>query len=169
MCIKCMPGANRSQKKTSKFMELELQMVVTYHLGAGNLTQVFTAELCLSVPLFLCSCVCVLLRGCCLVCVQCLSVPLFLCLGCVYICVCCSGGHCLWCVGYVSSCLFFFFGGVCESVVWCVLVPKTKHGLHSLYVTCVCMISGLIPGKGCVSFSSAFLSCLDFFVGGLVK
>lgn len=119
-----MPGANRSQKKISKFMELELQMVLTYHLGAGNLIQVFTAELCLSLratfSLFMCVCV---VEG-------------------VWfgVCVCVvRGGHCLGCVCSVSPCHFFFVWGVCVSVVWCVLVPKTKHGLHSLYVTCVCV------------------------------
>jgi hypothetical protein len=32
----CMLGAHRSQKRTSDSLELELQMFVSHHVGAGN-------------------------------------------------------------------------------------------------------------------------------------
>lgn len=32
----CMPGAKRTEKRASDLRELELQLVVSYRLGAGN-------------------------------------------------------------------------------------------------------------------------------------
>ena len=34
--IKCMPGANRSQKGLQAALELEFKMVVRYYVSAGN-------------------------------------------------------------------------------------------------------------------------------------
>lgn len=38
VCPTCLPGAHRSQKKTSDPVELKLQMVVSYHENARNRT-----------------------------------------------------------------------------------------------------------------------------------
>jgi hypothetical protein len=40
VCTTCMPGAQRSQKKTLETLELKLQMVVSCHVGTGNCTHV---------------------------------------------------------------------------------------------------------------------------------
>jgi hypothetical protein len=36
MCVYHMPYAHKSQKRVSDFLELELQTVVSYHVGAGK-------------------------------------------------------------------------------------------------------------------------------------
>lgn len=41
MCTVCMCGACGSQKRASYTQELELQMIVSCHVGARNQTQVF--------------------------------------------------------------------------------------------------------------------------------
>ena len=38
-CTMCVPVAQRDQKKAPEPLELELQMVVSYHVGAGNQAQ----------------------------------------------------------------------------------------------------------------------------------
>lgn len=40
MCVMCMPGAHGDQKKVLGPLELELQVFVSHHVDAGNLTQV---------------------------------------------------------------------------------------------------------------------------------
>ena len=39
-CALCIPGSYRGQKKASGLMKLELQTVVSLHVGAGNQTWV---------------------------------------------------------------------------------------------------------------------------------
>lgn len=36
MCKTCVPGASRGQKRVSDPVELELQMLVNYHVGSGK-------------------------------------------------------------------------------------------------------------------------------------
>lgn len=36
LCIMCMPGAHKSQKKALDPLPLELQKIVSCHVGAGN-------------------------------------------------------------------------------------------------------------------------------------
>lgn len=40
MCTACMPGAHRAEKRALNPLALELQLVVRYHVGAGNETLV---------------------------------------------------------------------------------------------------------------------------------
>ena len=39
VCVPCVPGAGGGQKRASYLLELELQMVVNHHVGAGKQTQ----------------------------------------------------------------------------------------------------------------------------------
>ena len=39
VCVLCVPGTGGGQKRASYLLELELQMVVNHHVGAGNQTQ----------------------------------------------------------------------------------------------------------------------------------
>ena len=36
LCTICIPAAQRGQKRASDSLKLELQMVVSHHMGAGN-------------------------------------------------------------------------------------------------------------------------------------
>jgi hypothetical protein len=36
VCVQCVSGAHRGRKRPSDLMELELQLVVSHHVSAGN-------------------------------------------------------------------------------------------------------------------------------------
>jgi hypothetical protein len=42
ICVSCASSAHRDQKKATDFLELELQMVVSHHVGGGNSIQVLS-------------------------------------------------------------------------------------------------------------------------------
>lgn len=48
LCTTCLSGAYRGQKRASDLLGLQLQMVVSCHMGAGNQTQVFGKNKCSS-------------------------------------------------------------------------------------------------------------------------
>ena len=51
ICASCVCSADRDKTRLSDLLELELQVVVSCHVGAGNATQVLCRESsCLSTP-----------------------------------------------------------------------------------------------------------------------
>lgn len=63
MCTACMPDALRGQNSLYH-LELDLQMVVSHHVGAGNQIQVFCkSNKCSQLPLHLSSSLLAVLKG----------------------------------------------------------------------------------------------------------